>query len=237
MKNALDLTDGWAFQALDPLASATDLVGVTVEDSAWKQVSLGIFSLPDHPELRHAVIRKHIQIPAAWNHGQVTMHLPDFRSSCQVYLDGQPLRDWSSLTGGSTHTVAIELKSNNDFLGANNPAWLSYQPDMMTWIRLTPIPGEVAEGTRALRTLVNVDRAAAAKTVVIHSTQRGGNLNGVVINGTYVSPYTNENPSLDLNITPWILPGRQNDIVLMMGGGAESINSLALEFYEKGTYP
>jgi hypothetical protein len=34
-----------------------------------------------------------------------------------------------------------------------------------------------------------------------------------------------------------VLPGQKNEVVLLMGGSAEDINSLSLEFYKPGTYP
>ena len=252
MKLAMDLTDGWAFQPVDAQQDVKDLTGVMVDDSAWKQVSLGILTLPDYPDCRHAVIRKHIQIPATWNHGQVTLHLADFRSWAAVYVDGQPMQSAPPLTGGSTHTLAVEIKSNNDFLGANSPAWLSYHPDpvakqdltgtwqvstdLMNWPGNTTVPGPIAQGTRALRTTVVIDRAAEGKTVVFHGMERSGELHGVVINGTYVAPGT-EGSERNYNITPWVLPGRKNDITIMMGGSAEDITALSLEFHQKGTYP
>jgi hypothetical protein len=252
MKNAMDISDGWAFQPVDASASASDLLGVVVDDSAWKKVSLGILTLPDYPDVRHAVIRKRIQIPAAWNKGEVSLHLANFRSWGAVYLDGQAVHDQPVLAGGSTHTLAVEIKSTNDFLGTTDPAWLSYHPDPpaqqdltgtwqvstddMNWPNSTTIPGPVAQGTKALRATFVVDGAAQGKTVVFHGTERSGELHGLVINGTYVAP-GRDSSEADLNITPWVLPGRKNDIVLLMGGSAETINSLSLEFYPPGTYP
>jgi hypothetical protein len=252
MKMAMDITDGWAFQPLDAQQDATNLVGVTVDDSKWKQVSLGLFSLPDYPDCRHAVIRKRIRVPAAWSHGEVTLHLADFRSWAAVYIDGQPQQTAPPLKAGSTHTLAVEIKSNNDYFGAGSPAWLSYHPDpgakqdlngtfqvstdFMNWPSTTALPGSVVQGTRALRTSVVVDRGAAGKTVVFHATERSAELHGIVINGKYVAP-GGEGSERNYNITPWVLPGQKNDLVLMMGGSAEDIGSLSLEFYTPGTYP
>jgi len=81
-----------------------------------------------------------------------------------------------------------------------------------------------------------VDAAAEGKTVVFHATERSGELHGIVINGKYVAPQR-ESGEANLNITPWVLPGKKNDVVLMMGGSPEDINSLSLEFYKPGTYP
>jgi hypothetical protein len=71
--------------------------------------------------------------------------------------------------------------------------------------------------------------------VIFHATERSGELKGLVINGTYVSP-ARDSGEANINITPWVLPGRKNEIVLMMGGSAEDIYSLSLNFYAPGTY-
>jgi hypothetical protein len=255
LKNIVDLSDGWAFQPVDAnQTDASQLIGVLgVDDSAWPKLPFGIFTLPDHPDVRHFVVRRHIEVPAAWNHGETSLHLPDFRGWSQVYLDGKPLRDAPPMAAGSTHILAIEMKGNNDYIGSESPAWISYHPDVatqqnltgpwqvssddMNWPSTTTIPGPVAQGTRALRATMTVDRAAEGSTVVLHGRERSGELHGVVINGTYVAPQARESGDLDLNITPWVLPGRRNEFILLMGGSAEDINTLTLEFHPKGTYP
>jgi len=252
MKMATDLTDGWSFLPLTEQDDDKPDLAAVVNDSAWKKVSLGLFSLPDYPDVRHAVVRRHIQVPAAWNKGEVTLHLPSFRDGASFYLDGQQTQ-WSVvLAAGSKHVLAVSIRSQSDLLGADGPAWLSYHldpaakqdlngtyqvsTDFMNWPSSIPIPGHVVQGTRALHTTVVVDAAAAGKTVVFHATERSGELHGIVINGKYVAP-GRENGEANLNITPWVLPGQKNDVVLLMGGSAEDINSLSLEFHTPGTYP
>jgi hypothetical protein len=255
LKNIVDLTDGWSFQAVDPdQPDATSLLAVMgVDDSAWPKVPFGIFTLPGHPEVRHLVVRRHISVPATWNHGETTLHLPGFRGRSNVYLDGQPQHDAPPMAAGSTHLLAIEITGNNDYLGSEAPAWLSYHPDPpakqdltgswevspddMNWPSSTTIPGPVAAGTHALRAVVVVDRAAEGTTIVLHARQRSSELHGAIVNGTYVVPQARESGDIDLNITPWVQPGRHNEFVLVLGGSAEDINSLSLEFHPKGTYP
>jgi hypothetical protein len=223
-----------------------------VDDSAWKQVPLGVFTLPDHPDARRAVIRKHIEIPAAWNHGEVSLHLGGFHSWGGISLDGSPMPNPPTLAAGSTHVLAVEVKSDDVLLGGRQPAWLSYVPDpvskqdmngswqvstdFMNWTTFKTIPGSVVPGTRALRTTLVVDPAAEGQTVVFHVTERSGEVKGLVINGNLVAP-ARDSGEANLNITPWVLPGRKNDIVLLMGGSEEDIYSLSLNFYTPGTYP
>jgi hypothetical protein len=246
MKSTLDISDGWAFQPVGAQQNAHDLVGTTVDDSTWKKVSLGIFTLPDYPDVRHAVIRKSIQVPAAWNHGEVTLHLSGFHSWGGISIDGQPPQSAPPLTAGSTHLLAVEIKSDDDLLGAEGPGWLSYEPDpaskqdltgawqistdLMNWTTTTALPGPVARGTRAFRTTVVLDPSAQGKDVYFHATERSGELKGLIINGNLVAP-ARESGEANLNITPWVLPGQKNDIVLLMGGSAEDIDSLSLNFY------
>jgi hypothetical protein len=252
MKLAVDLTDGWSFLPLGEKDDAKADVATTVDDSAWKKVSLGLFSLPDYPDVRHAVVRRQIQVPVKWKNGQVTLFLPNFRDGSGLFLDGLPVQRPIMLAAGSTHMLAVEIRSQSMLLGADGPAWLAYRPDpiakqdlkgtyqvstdLMNWPSSTPIPGPVVQGTRALRTTVMVDAAAEGKTVVFHATERSGELHGIVINGRYVAP-GRESGEANLNITPWVLPGKKNDVVLLMGGSPEDINTLSFDFYKPGVYP
>jgi hypothetical protein len=252
MKLAVDLTDGWSFLPLSEKEDAKPDLAATVDDSAWKKVSLGLFSLPDYPDLRHAVVRRQIQVPAKWKKGEVTLFLPNFRDGSGFYLDGQPAQRPIMLAAGSTHMLAVEIRSQSDLLGADGPAWLAYRPDpeakqdlkgtyqvstdLMNWPGSTALPGSVAQGTHAMRTTVVLDSAARDKTVVFHALERSGELKGIVINGKYVAP-GRESGEANLNITPWVLPGKKNDLVLLMGSSAEDINSLSFDFYTPGVYP
>jgi len=46
-------------------------------------------------------------------------------------------------------------------------------------------------------------------------------------------------PRTDLNITPWVRFGAENEVVLVWGNGPGNgkVMSVALNFYEKGVYP
>jgi len=254
MKLAVDITDGWAFLPVDgKQVDVSGFVAATVDDSRWKQVSLGIFTLPDYPDCRHAVIRKRIHVPDTWNRGRVLVHLPGFRDGSAAYLDGQPLKRDTVLAGGSDHILAVYISSSGYLLGADGPAWLHYHPapiatqdlagpflsstNALNWDKSIPLPGKIAQGTRALRADFTLAPEAAGRTVVLHGVEESGELKGAVINGQYVVPAAREGSELNLNITPWVKPGAKNELVLLMGGSHETITALALEFHQKGAYP
>jgi hypothetical protein len=253
MKLAMDITDGWAFQALEEKTDVTPMVDPKFDDKAWKKVSLGVFTMPDYPDCRHAIVRKQIHVPNAWNHGRVMVHLPSFRDGGGVFLDGKPMDRNVSLAGGSDHVLVVEMRAHRYLMGADGPAWVNYHPapaatqklnasfepstDFLNWKTPIPIPGEIPQDTKALRADFIVAPEAAGKTVVLHGMENSGELHGVVVNGQYVSPYVREGSELNLNITPWIVPAKKNEIILMMGGSHETITELTLEFHNKGTYP
>jgi hypothetical protein len=104
----------------------------------------------------------------------------------------------------------------------------------MSWGKPIPLPGEVARGTRALRAEVEVSPKAEGRTIVLHATERSGELHALVINGRYIGSSGSE---MNVNITPWVKPGRKNEIVLVMGGSQEHIYDVSLEFHRPGSYP
>jgi hypothetical protein len=253
-KLAVDLTEGWACQPVD--AKQTDVSGLTAattDDKAWKQRRLGIFTLPDNPDVRHAVLRKHFHVPEGWNHGQVVLHLPEWRGRAQVSIDGQPMSKPYTLAAGTDHVIAVDVQGTEILLGASGGAWLSYHPvpvgrqdlagpwqtstDAVHWDKAVSLPGLVERGTIALRANVVVDPAARDRTVVLHASEASMELHGIVINGQFVRPWLREGPELNVNVTPWVRPGRANEIVLMLGGSAETISAISLEFHAPGTYP
>jgi hypothetical protein len=255
MKLTVDLTDGWTFQPVD--VAQTDvsaLVAATVDDRKWKQIRMGVLTLPDNPDVRHAVVRKHFHVPEKWNHGRVILRLPQFRDLGTVYIDGQVTTPGvaPTLAPGSDHVVAVEVQGKQMLIGANGCAWLTYHPDpvgrqnlaghwelsldAMVWNTTVPLPGPLAQGTKAMRTVVLVDAAAKGKTVVFHATQQSSELSGLIINGNYLAP-PRESSEMNINITPWVRPGQNNEIILFKGGSRETVNDVSLEFHQQGTYP
>ncbi|MEI8195743.1 MAG: hypothetical protein WCI73_07530, partial [Phycisphaerae bacterium] len=142
---SVDLTAGWAFKPLELAQSAQDYLGTQVDDTKWEKVDMGIWNYPDHPEVRHAVLRRQFTVPNEWGHGQVEFWLRSwnggtFRSAGQVFLDGKPVTQRlseagaegvnpdNSLQPGTTHTVAVEITGKATLNGSTGPAWLWYWP-------------------------------------------------------------------------------------------------------------
>jgi hypothetical protein len=253
-KLAIDLTDSWSFQPVDTKQTdVSALIAATTDDKTWKQRNLGIFTLPDYPDMRHMVLRKHFHVPEAWNHGRVILHLPEWRGHAQGWIDGQPGSQPYTLAAGSNHVLAVELQGTEMLLGARGGAWLSYHPeptktqdlagkwqtstDAIHWDKEATLPGTVERNTHLLRANVEVDAAARGKTVVLHATEASMELKGAIINGQYVRPWVTEGPELNINVTPWIVPGSKNELMLIMGGSHETISAVTLEFHTPGTYP
>ncbi len=254
VKLTVDLTEGWAFQPVDPQQTdVTTLIAANADDAAWIKMPLGIFTLPDHRDVKHAVLRRHFQVPEAWNQGRVLIRLPEFLEHRNVYLDGQPLTGEPELAAGSDHLLAIEIQGKGTLLGAKGPAWLTYHPqpaaiqslagtwstspDAMNWSGAASLPGDLPQGIRALRTTVRIDKAAEGKTIVLHAMENSMQLQGVIINGNFERPWVRESPELNLNITPWIRLDQENEIILIDGGSREEVTDVSLEFHAKGSYP
>jgi hypothetical protein len=253
MKLAMEITDDWSFQPLDEKTDAAPMNDPKFDDSTWKKVSLGVFTMPDFPDCRHAVVRKHFHVPNTWTHGRVLIHLPSFRDGGGISLDGQPWDRNTSLAAGSDHVLVVDMRAHRYLMGADGPAWINYHPapvatqklkaafepstDFLNWTTPIQIPGEVPQDTKALRADFIVSPDAVGKTVVLHGMENSSELRGAVVNGQYVCPYVREGSELNINITPWIVPAKKNQIILMMGGSHETITDLSLEFHTKGTYP
>jgi hypothetical protein len=253
----IDLTPDWLFKAVDPAQKdVSALVDPKTDDSAWEKMPLGIFTLPNHPDVRHLVVRKHIHIPANWNHGRTLIRLEDDHDDWQAYIDGKPYNTWSMpdpvLAAGSDHLLAVECQGPGDLLGAQSDAWLTYHPDPVSkqdlagkwetssdylkWNGSVTLPGQAAQDVKAMRTTFQLDPASAGKTVVFHVDERNRGVRGIIINGQYEVPPGREGNEFNYNITPWLKPGQPNEIVVI-GGGGETIREISLEHHVPGTYP
>ena len=254
MKLTTDLSEGWAFQPVDAgLTDVSALLTPTTDDASWTKMRLGIFTLPDHRDVKHAVLRRHFHVPDSWNQGRVLLRLPEFRDHGDVYLDGQRLAGEPQLAAGSDHVLAVNVATTGALLGTKGPAWLTYHPepaarqnlagtwqtspDAMTWSETAAVPGTLSPDIRALRTTVRIDQAAAGKTVVLHVMEDSGRIRGAIINGNFEKPWVRESPELNMNITPWVRLDQDNEIILLDGGGKETVTDVSLEFHNKGTYP
>jgi hypothetical protein len=256
-KWSLDVTDGWKFKPLS-LEQATDPlpeVGATVSDGDWETRAFDVFTHPDHPGVKRGVFRRAIQIPDHWLNGTTSLRLSStyMRGQARYYLDGRLIgrNDDLAMQPGEQHMLAIDVQSDNGrvLLGAHESSWLAFYPhpaarqdlsgewqpsgDYLNWHATVSVPGTTEKNTLALRRVVRVSDEARGRTVCL----RGNRITGVIINGHYLRPHTKEADVLTLNITPWVKPGADNEIILTLGGGPDAITSMTLDFHPPGTYP
>ena len=269
-KLARDLTDDWAFKPLNAdEKDVTALVDPKYDDSCWKRMSLQIFSLPDYPNVEHAIFRRRFTVPQEWDRGRVALWIRSwvsdtFLASGRVFVDGKPLGKASSdgimgneaggtLLPGTTHSLAVEIVGKqNSLSGSRGPAWICYHPeplerenlagdwelssDNLHYAPTAHLPGRF-NATSARRS-IRIDPSEKGRTVVLHANANSSFLSGVIINGRYVSRFHhNIGTELDLNITPWVIFGKDNELILIGNGGESDVTEVSLEFHKKGTYP
>jgi hypothetical protein len=262
---AIDLTQDWAFKPLDTATDASPMADPQFNDSDWKRMKLGIFSLPDFPDTKHAIFRKQFTVPADWDKGRVQMTIQSWNGSTildqgKIYLDGKPIPKATdglidddfggALKAGSTHVIAIEVTGGkSELVGVRGPAWIAYHPDPADRLDLSgawdittdnlhytagQFPG-LTKGTAARR-IIKIDAAQSSRTVVVHALGESRFLSGVIINGRYISlPWYS--PEENLNITPFVKFGQDNELILLSRYKNGNVKEVSLEFHEKGTYP
>jgi hypothetical protein len=164
-----------------------------------------------------------------------------------------------TLQAGTTHTLGIEALGTGSLVGVPAAAWLSYLPDpesaldlsgqwqnsddYLTYEGTLTLPG-VWKGVVARRS-VHVDAKEAGKNVYIVVDGPAGAPDsewGVVINNTWIGRTSNSTPCRwEINITPWIKFGGDNDIRLIGCPPSPRQNanvaSVKLAFYPHGVSP
>jgi hypothetical protein len=212
--------------------------------------------LPDHPDAYHIFFRKTFRVPENWDRGRVCLFThSDVRGKWRPYLDGKPLRARTAdddlggvLKPGSTHYLAIELWGPDLPAGTTTPIFLSYRPDPALrqhfkdhWsyaadrlrYGLDSALPLMAPAAGSACTTVKIDTAQLGRTVLIH-VQAG--VDGVIINGHWVAGFSNIYHHVDLNVTPWVRFGQDNEVIVVFHEKT-TIPDAWLEFYEEGIYP
>ena len=153
---------------------------------------------------------------------------------------------------GTTHVLAIDVKSQSPVAGARGNAWIYFIPEPQgrddlsgTWRRYTDpihakgtvqLPGPF-QGHYATRTVV-VDRAHARQNVLVHVD--GKAVVGVIVNGKLLIRSTRVYNSLfSINVTPYIRFGEENmvELVTRPDPQATPIDKVEIRYYDKGVYP
>ena len=182
----------------------------------------------------------------------------------RVFLDGQALRPafyrdgiyldpaQGLLKPGTSHVLALDIKSRQFVAGVRGNAWIHYIPEPQQrqslsgeWRRYTSplraagnvrLPGPF-QGQYASRTVV-IDRGHANQNVLIHVD--GMAVQGVMLNGKLVNRSVRVYNSLfSINVTPYVNFGQENLIELVMRGDPQStpIKAVEIRYYDKGVYP
>ena len=267
-KLAYDMSEDWALQPVpDANSDSSALADPKVDDSTWKRVPLGIISVPDYPDLQHAMLRKKFTVPANWTGGRVSLWVQSwtqtFYGKGEVYLDGKSLGKSSPydvedgdpdgvLKPGSDHLLAIEVWADGKKpVGVPGAAWLSFRP--------TPAKHEDLSGNWTISTdglaagvaaplpglfdgklatrNVDIDAAQSARNVVVHASGSGNNLCGVIINGHYVERFHHRLGN-EFNLN--VTPWvkfGQPNEVRLVTVGRFTLTEAAIDYYDKSAYP
>lgn len=268
-KWSVDLNNAWAFKAVSDTDDVAALAAPDVDDSGWDHVPMGIWTFtPGHRDVHHAILRRKFTVPATWTKGEPTLWIRSwdgntFRDQAQLYLDGKPFFPRFSSNGaegidpdgilkpGTTHTVALDIKSTHSLAGSVGNAWLWYwadpessidlagnwdsSPDGLAFGSQVPIPGPFTG--KIVRTHVTIPASHRNQRVVIDLTTNGP-IHTVLINGHYIARHHhNIGDRWQLDITPWIKFGGDNQVSIAADGDHKTIIRATLGFYQPGYYP
>lgn len=232
-------------------------------------MSLGIWSLPDKKDIKRAILVKTFTVPETWTNGWPTLSLQSWNGGTfvdqgRIWLDGKLISDWSPngvinvnpddvLTPGSTHTLAVEIKGEGYLQGTRGTSWLwiwpesaekldlagDWQPsrDLMTYAPTVPLPGPY--NAMSLRRNVVIPAEQKDRNVLL-TVDTTGRLVGVLVNGHWVRRFHHIiGTRFDLNITPWVKFGEENEIELvsMEGPTNGTVNTVRLDFHNPASYP
>ncbi len=266
----VDLTGDWTFKPADGLTDdeSAALMQGAVDDSAWEKRDLGIWSLPDHASVKHAVMRRKFTVPSGWTAGYVGLCVAQyagvFVEGGRIFMDGQALRPAfyrdgiyldpakGLLTPGTSHLLALDIKSKESVAGPRGNAWIYYLPepqqrqslsgDWRRYVNPLQAAGKVQlpgpfQGQYASRT-VFIDRAHASQNVLIHVD--GMAVQGVMVNGKLINRSGRVSNSLfSINVTPYVNFGQENLIELVVRPDPQPtpVKVVEIRYYDQGVYP
>jgi hypothetical protein len=181
----------------------------------------------------------------------------------RVWFDGKPVRDWSQrtvagddfgtrLAPGSAHVIAFEMKGESTLHGLPGDCWLSYFPapekslDLKGAWTVTPdflqdagtvqLPGAY-QNACGMRRRILVPDDAQGKEIVLSINSGKGSILGAIVNGRWERRHHHRlGNQWNLNITPWIRPGQENEIELVASTekpDSGDLVSVRLDFYPK----
>ena len=261
--------EGWSFHPLAADETTEPLIAANYDDSAWPKLPLGSWSPdPAYQNVNHALLRRTFTVPNEWTNGRIELWFQGtdsaFTEQGEIWLDGrviQPMTSESRVNGmafdgklapGSTHKLAVEIKSQGVIAGITGEAWIKYIPTPQATLDLagqwTTCKDDLFHDTgsvnwpgdyvaQSLWRTIAVPPGNAGKTVML--SMEADRPFQAFINGVRVQ-YSGSRPWMDshveMNITPWIHAG-DNRIQLVSTYGHGTMRQVALNFYNRGTYP
>ena len=266
-KFSLDLTEGWSFKPLQPGETVSSELLKASGSASWDKISMGIWSTM-YPTVKHALLLKTFTVPSGWNGGKVGLWLKlwwgqTFCDKARFWIDGEMIRDWSddgitdvnpknALQPGTTHTMAVEIEGKGSLCGSRAGAWLWVWPkpldvldlagkwetssDMLAYRTSVNLPGKAS--CKSFRKTVIVAKSQFANNVMLNVDAEGGKgVLGAITNGFFIK-HDISDMHFQLNVTPWIRFGENNEIELVTdGSGAVTVKNVSLEFHRPGSYP
>ena len=266
-----NMHDDWAVHPLGDNEDVAPMVTCSYDDSSWAKLPLGSWSPdPKWQDVKHALVRRAFTVPVEWNHGRVELWMQsssdEFSEHGEVWLDGkiiQPMTTNSesaingltfnaALQPGTTHHLAVEIKSQGVIAGLTGEVWLNYIPAPQATIDLggtwttckddffrdtgsVTWPGDYT--ARSLWRVVAIPKENEGKTVML--SVEASRPFQTFINGTRVE-YSGR-PWMDaheeLNVTPWIHFGADNRIQVVSTYDGGNMRHIDLDFYTPGIYP
>ena len=272
----LDLTEGWAYKRTDGLTDeqATALAQPSLDDHAWERRTLDLWRDGDAPKPQRIMLRRTFTVPAHWNAGTVLLcnEIPGgaYVAQARSFLNGKLIADarWLEngpyeetlggiLKPGTTHQVALDIRSPLPLIGVRCPYYLTYEPEPLgrqdlagEWtgyadeIRAVgpiQLPG-TAKNMRFVSRSVVIDRAHEGRNVVVYARSDAGEMiRGFFFNDRRLdpAPVGYGRHDLIINVTPLVLFGKENTIEFTFNSTPEgtSIQSAEIRYYAKGFYP
>jgi hypothetical protein len=240
-----DLSRGWSWKPLTDSDDAAELAKSRLQSKSWTQMRLGVWTIPYHENVKHAMFQKTFTVPANWIDGRVSLWLQSwfgetFFDKGRVWLDGNLVSDWSAdgiagddfngvLKPGTTHTVTAEIMGTTSLLGSRGTCWLAWKPAPLASLDLSgmwtptqnflhydaPVPLPGPYNAFSLRRNVDVPSTFAGKNVVF-TANAPRPMVGLIVNGHYVIRQHHMIGDIwTINITPWVIPGASNEIELV----------------------
>ncbi len=264
-KLALDLSDDWDFTPLDGTAGAAKTermrLGIwslpdrqTIKHAVFRKE----FTVPAEWSAGEVKL---------WLMSQANMPNANrfhvFTDKGRVSLDGKVIRDFNAegipgdavdgqLKPGSRHLLEVEIVGANSLVGFKGSCWLSYRPtpvksidlagpwaaskDVLHYDKTLQLPGKW-DAYSAKRNIM-IPAEFKDKQVVVHVEFNENGPMGVHVNGHWLRRSGHiYGHGFDLNITPWVRFGAENELELQHVNDSRSpetydINRISLDIFD-----